>query len=50
MFIDWHNKKYRRGSEGRNKSGLVLVKLSSAPPHRAGEDRPYDYKHATPTE
>ncbi len=35
MFIDQNLKSARRGSEGRNETGLVLVKLSSAPPNRA---------------
>jgi len=36
MFIAWYLRSPRRGSEGRNETGLVLVKLISAPPNRAG--------------
>ena len=36
MFIDRNLTKTPRGSEGRNETGLVLVKLNSAPPNRAG--------------
>jgi len=36
MFIDQTLKTARRCSEGRNETRLVLSKLSSAPPNRAG--------------
>ncbi len=36
MFIDQQARSSRRGSEGRNETGLVFIKLTSAPPNRAG--------------
>ena len=52
MFIEFiarYLMRPRRGSEGRNETRLVLVKLSSAPPNRAGGIGPLSYKHVTPT-
>ncbi len=48
MFIDRYLGRPRRGSEGRNETGLVLVTLSSAPPNRAVLLGPFSYKHVTP--
>jgi hypothetical protein len=42
MFIDQSLISARRGSEGRNGTKLALVKLSSAPPNRAGASRAYE--------
>jgi hypothetical protein len=36
MFIDRNPTTTMRGSEGRNETRKVLVKLGSAPPNRAG--------------
>ena len=41
MFIDRYLRRPTRGSEGRNETRLVLVKLSSAPPNRAGGSRSF---------
>ncbi len=42
MFIDRYLRSASRGSEGRNETRLVLVKLSSAPPNRAGGYRSFE--------
>ncbi len=43
MFIDRHLRIPTRGSEGRNETRLVHVKLISAPPNRAGGSGPLSY-------
>ena len=49
MFIAWSTTKTVRRSEGRNDTGWVLIKLSSAPPNGVGFMwRTPAYKHFTP--
>ena len=47
MFIAWSATKTVRRSEGRNDTGGVLIKLSSAPPNGAGLMGVPNYKHGT---
>jgi hypothetical protein len=44
MFIDHHLNNCLRGSEGRNETGLVFGRLSSAPSNRAGGSRNHGLK------
>jgi hypothetical protein len=48
MFIERYLRSPRRGSEGRNETTLVLVKLSSAPRTAPEGLGPLSYKHVTP--